>query len=87
MDEGPGEHDVHLMDDDLEQTVACAHCGDQVWSYTQQCPHCGVHFAGEAWEFEYRDGRKLHPSRRWWWLIVLLLALGLLTIVTIPLRL
>ena len=82
MDEGPGEHDAHLMDDDLEQTVPCARCGEHVWSYTQRCPHCGVHYSGEAWQFELHDGRKQHTSSRWCWLIVVLLVLGLLAIVT-----
>ena len=82
MDEGPGEHDAHLLDDDLEQTVPCARCGAHVWSHTQRCPQCGVHFSGEAWQFEYRDGGRKHTSSRWWWLIVALLIMGLLAMIT-----
>lgn len=54
IDEGPGEHDAHLMDDDPSDTVACAHCGEEIWSYAQRCPQCGTHFRGEAWQFEHR---------------------------------
>ena len=83
MDEGPGEHDTHLMDDDLDQTVDCAHCGRPVWDYAQRCPHCGVHYSGEAWQFRYdgEDGEHQGTSRRWWWwLAAALAAAGLILI-------
>lgn len=62
IDEGPGEHDAHLMDDDPSETVACAKCGRHIWAHAQQCQHCGIHFSGEAWQFDRQaDGRGLWP--------------------------
>ena len=79
MDEGPGEHDAHLMDDNPDQMVACARCGDPVWAYAQRCPKCGIHYSGEAWQFRYDDesGRPRLAVGRWWWLAAALAAAGL----------
>ena len=84
MDEGPGEHDAHLMDDDPQQTVPCARCGEHVWAYAQRCPNCGVHYSGEAWQFRYDDGGAPRGSatRWWWWLAAALAAAALLIIAT-----
>ena len=81
IDEGPGEHDAHLMDDDPTDTVACPRCGKHVWSYSQRCHHCGTHYSGEAWQFDGGDV----PGRRtgWRWLIVIVLAALLLLLFTI----
>ena len=68
IDEGPGEHDLHLMDDDPEETVPCARCGRKIWSYVQRCPHCGVHFSGEAWEFRFAGAGARPPV----WLCVVI---------------
>jgi endogenous inhibitor of DNA gyrase (YacG/DUF329 family) len=65
IDEGPGEHDRHLMDDAEGDTVACARCGRMVWAQAQRCPHCGVHFAGEAWEFRPAGARRWGGLPRW----------------------
>jgi hypothetical protein len=64
INEGPGEHDRHLMDD-AEETVACAHCGRQIWAYAPRCPHCGVHFSGEAWEFHPAGAGRSGRIRAW----------------------
>ena len=80
MDEGPGEHDVHLMTDDLDDTVPCAHCGRQVWIYVQRCPHCGIHFSSESWQFAYPGGPNGQSFRVWWWLLVTLVMIALLAI-------
>ena len=55
IEEGPGEHDAHLMDDDETETVDCPRCGQAIWAYTQRCDYCGVNFSGEAWQFEIAD--------------------------------
>ncbi len=55
VDEGPGEHDSHLMDDDPSDTTPCARCGKDIWAYAQRCHHCGVHFSCEAWQFAPTD--------------------------------
>lgn len=78
IDEGPGEHDAHLLDDDLGQTVPCPRCGGQVWEYAQRCPHCGVHFTGEAWEFEVNKGEKPRRRRLLWILAAILVIVAIL---------
>ncbi len=83
MDEGPGEHDAHLMDDDLEETVPCAHCGREVWAYAQRCPQCGTHFSGEAWQFQYQDGGRQKSGRSWRWLVVVLLLVLAMLFITL----
>ncbi|HEX9832276.1 MAG TPA: hypothetical protein VGA66_04160 [Mycobacterium sp.] len=77
MDEGPGDHDAHLMDDDPSETVACAKCGKQIWAYAQRCHHCGVHFSGEAWQFDRQTGAG-DGSSGWWPWVVAALILALL---------
>lgn len=80
IDEGPGEHDAHLMDDGGDDTAACPKCGGEVWAHAHRCDHCGVHFTGEAWHGEIAGGE---PSRSWvWWAAVAVLIaflIGLLT--------
>ena len=82
MDEGPGPHDRHLMEDGGD-TVPCARCGQEVWEGAERCPHCGVHFAGEAWEFASAGGKGRARLPRWvvvtaWVLaVVLILIWGL----------
>lgn len=52
-DEGPSEHDAHLIDDEdsdaIEDTVPCPACGKEVLAFAEHCHHCGEYFAGEAW--------------------------------------
>ncbi len=76
IDEGLGEHDLHLMDDDPGQTVSCAHCGRQIWTYAQRCPRCGVHFSGEAWEFRFDSMGQGLCFSVWLWLVVGLILLA-----------
>lgn len=49
FDEGPGEHDAHLMDEESENTLTCPSCGKEVWAEADQCPECGNWFANEVW--------------------------------------
>ena len=49
-DEGPGEHDVHLLDDDENDTVPCPHCGKQILAWADRCHRCGVDLGTEAWK-------------------------------------
>jgi len=52
--EGPGAHDHHLLDDDDEQAndyVNCAKCGERILAFAERCPACGHYFEeGEAWQ-------------------------------------
>ena len=83
IDEGPGEHDRHLLDDDDadEDAVACPDCGLTVWSHAEQCPHCGVYFTGEAWRQQPAGGAmRIAP---WWWVAVAVALIGLIALLTI----
>ncbi len=76
-DDPPVEPDAAAGDDGPE-TVPCPKCGRDIWAYTQRCPHCGVHFNGEAWEFagSTRRGRRGDPAlRRRLFVIVVVLML------------
>lgn len=57
-DEGPGEHDVHLLDDDVNDTVACPHCGKQILAWADRCHRCGTYLGVEAWRAE-RPGPRI----------------------------
>ena len=79
LNEGPGDHDAHLMDDDTEETVACPRCGEHVWAYAQRCDYCGVHYSGEAWQFDSDGGTT--DSNPWFWpVVVAMLVLAILII-------
>ena len=69
VNEGPGEHDAHLMDDDPSEQVPCARCGESIWAYAQRCPACGVYFSGEAWQFQ-PAGPKATGRLSWWHVLV-----------------
>ncbi len=56
VDEGPGEHDAHLVDDEdaydddgEAELVPCPACGKMVLATAERCHRCGEHFAREAW--------------------------------------
>jgi predicted amidophosphoribosyltransferase len=78
INEGPGEHDAHLMDDDLSETVTCPRCGDDIWAYSQQCEQCGLHFQGEAWQFDAATN-SASPTGRAWQVVVVMIILALLS--------
>ena len=63
IDEGPGEHDAHLMNEDESDTVKCVSCGRPIWAEAEQCPKCGVYFAGEAWQQQVAG----ESAPRVWW--------------------
>jgi ribosomal protein L40E len=48
------EQHKRMMESDPNR-VRCAHCGAWVPARAERCPKCGVHFRGEAFQFE-------HPS-------------------------
>lgn len=77
IDEGPGKHDAHLMDDDLSETVICPRCGEHIWAYSQRCEHCGVHFQGEAWQYDAASDPST-PTGRIWPIIVALVIIAML---------
>lgn len=51
--EGPQEIDLVDGDDDETETVACPHCGADVYEDADRCPHCGEWIAagggGSTW--------------------------------------
>jgi uncharacterized protein (DUF983 family) len=62
-DEGPGEHDAHLLDDhDGNDMSPCPRCGRAILAWADRCHHCGEHLGREAWLAE-------RPGRRGVWLI------------------
>lgn len=83
IDEGPGEFDQHLMDDndpdddasdfDDENTVQCPSCSEQVWAEADKCPHCGGWFQGQAWENKTAGGPA--PRYWFWWVAACLLVI------------
>ncbi len=76
-DEGPGEHDAHLLDRpgvEDNDYVPCPNCGDEILAYADRCHHCGTELAGEAWTVEPRHTRA-------WWLAVAVAALMAFVIV------
>ncbi len=77
IDEGPGEHDTHLMADDPSDTTPCARCGEEIWAYSQRCHHCGLHFSGEAWQFT-PAGEAQAPVRQWWRWVAALVVVAML---------
>jgi len=80
INEGPGEHDTHLTDDDPADTVACPRCGKHVWTYAQRCQYCGVHFSGQAWQFNLA-GAPVHHTGNRWLILILLVVLALLLLI------
>jgi len=36
--------------------VPCARCGEPIFGYVRQCPHCGVHFSGDAETYAPKEG-------------------------------
>lgn len=61
-DEGPGEHDAHLLDDDANDTVPCPRCGRQILAWADRCHRCGEYLGTEAW-------RAQRPARRAIWVV------------------
>jgi hypothetical protein len=60
--------------------VRCPRCNKLIFMNAQRCGHCGLHFAGEAWEFSSsarsrQAGSVFGLSR--WWIVTIALALVL----------
>jgi len=63
--EGPSEEDLAAYgegSDEPSETVACPHCGREIYEDSDRCPHCGMNVV---------FGRDPAKSRRWAWWIVL----------------
>lgn len=61
-DEGPGEHDAHLLDDGPlaeNDVVPCPACGKSILAAADRCYRCGEHFGREAWLVERSSKRAL----------------------------
>ncbi len=79
IDEGPGEHDAHLMDGGDDSSVLCPKCQEEVWARATQCPHCKIHYAGEAWEFgDYLRVKPLKISKKMGLIVIGLLIIAFL---------
>jgi predicted amidophosphoribosyltransferase len=63
----PDEDDV---DDDLTDTVVCAHCGADVYEDAAQCPACGLYLLPDT---------RVWSGKPLWW--VTLALLGILAVV------
>lgn len=50
-DEGPGEHDAHLLDHDEGEndTAPCPDCGAELLALADRCHRCGATFSKEVW--------------------------------------
>lgn len=57
-DEGPGEHDRHLLDDDTGEndTAPCPFCDAELLAVADRCHRCGAAFGEEAW-LAHGEGR------------------------------
>ena len=59
-DDDDDEIDYSLRDEDDGDTIACPHCGQDVFDDAEQCPNCGMYLSEED-----------APARRWpWWMWV-----------------
>ena len=71
-EEGPGEHDAHLLDRDEGEndTTPCPYCGTELLAFADRCYHCGAMFNKEAW--------LVHGEGRWprLWVIAAVIAVG-----------
>ncbi len=73
-DEGPGEHDAHLLRDDSQDLTPCPACGKYVWAYATRCHHCDAQFTGEAWSVQQQDVEGSHAYRLWLIGVVIMVA-------------
>ena len=50
-EEGPGEHDGHLLDHDAGEndTAPCPECGAELLAMADCCHRCGAMFGKEVW--------------------------------------
>lgn len=80
IDEGPGEFDAHLMNEDEPEMVRCVSCGRMLFARADRCHHCGVHFAGEAWQQQIAGEA---GPRAWWrsvaWVLIIVLIVWVLS--------
>lgn len=65
--------------------IPCGKCGRPVHEHANRCPHCGVWFDGEAYEFSgpvSLRGRAWRRARSAFWVLLVLVAIlvGLLTL-------
>lgn len=72
IDEGPGEHDAHLLDDDEPSLVVCVSCAAMISAHAVRCHHCGANFVGEAWQQQLAGEG---APRVWWRYVAGLLAI------------
>lgn len=71
-DEGPTEHDAHLLDDGPDagnDTVPCPRCRREILAFADRCPWCGESFGREAWLAQRSPKRVI-------WLIAAVLAVA-----------
>lgn len=66
--------DEEDADDDADNLVRCAECGKQILGSLTRCPHCRVHFQGEAQDF-YHESELPSADKPLWVVIVTLILL------------
>jgi len=69
-DDGPGEADRDLTDDESADTARCPSCGAEVYEDADKCPACG--------EWIVTPGSSPARARPLWWIALALAAAGLL---------
>ncbi len=66
FDDEEDDFDPDLGGDDDDGTVACPHCGREMFDDAEQCPHCGMYITDAD-----------SPARRWpWWVWLGFAAVG-----------
>ena len=63
--------------------VKCAHCGKYIGMRRTRCPHCGIHFHGEAFQFKHKSEpdpspRKSTPTTILAWIVLILIVISVL---------
>lgn len=64
----------HRRRDGNDDLVRCARCGKMILATAMRCPECGVHFQGQAYEFDKSSERKA-TGRPIWIMVIAILAL------------
>ena len=59
-----------------ENSVRCAKCGKWIIPTATQCPECGIHFQGQAQDFDHPSERSSSAPRSFFFVAIVLFALA-----------
>lgn len=62
-----------------DERVRCPRCNKLILMHEVRCEHCGLHFAGEAWQFSPSTAPRTASSRSRW------LTLAIVTVLLVAL--